>query len=75
MPAGLVVQLMVTLVIRGVAEGLTVIAMLFVVAFWFPELAVSDGFEVDVEFRRNVYVVPDGRPVTGTEWVSVDSDA
>src|SRR2546428_5774630 len=74
-PATEVDQVMVTEVGVGVAAPVTVIVIPFVVAFRFPELAVSAAFEEEVEFSRNVYVVPEERPVTSTEWVRVDSDA
>ena len=68
-------HVMVTDVGVGVAAPVTVIVIPFVVAFRFPELAVSAAFDEEVEFSRNVYVVPEERPVTSTEWVRVDSDA
>ena len=47
-------------------------AMFFVVASLFPELARSDVFDEDVELRRNVYVVNVARLLTSTECVRVD---
>src|SRR5437867_5706690 len=49
-------------------------AMFFVVAY-VPKLPRSDGFDEDVELRRNVYVVNVARLLTSTECVRVDPGA